>query len=235
MTWLMFELGRHPDIQRALHAEVDAFFEMLGGRDPSYRDLGSGRLDLLDRCITETLRMWPAVASGTYRQLQFPDTVRGPGGSTVTLPKGTAVQIVNWSRHRNPELWGPDADEFNPHRDFSVSELARVGCPMAAATPQSARFSPFAHKPRSCLGRNFAQMEMRLIMLYLLRDFDFALAEPFDALAGVRLGATPAAGEFHGLNRATMGPKDPEEWTQQSWGRRYLYGMRMHVRPRSIS
>ena len=37
-------------------------------------------------------------------------------------------------------------------------ELARVGCPMAARTPQSARFSPFAHNPRSCLGKNFAQM-----------------------------------------------------------------------------
>jgi len=41
---------------------------------------------------------------------------------------------------------------------IAEQELARVGCPMAAATPQSKRFSPFAHNPRSCLGKNFAQM-----------------------------------------------------------------------------
>merc|ERR1711941_192401 len=113
--------------------------------------------------------MWPAVASGTFRRLQFDDWVKGPAGKDVKLPRGTAVQIVNWSRHRNPDIWGPDADVFNPRRDFKHQELARVGCPMAAATPQSERFSPFAHAPRSCLGRNFAQLEMRLILVNLLR------------------------------------------------------------------
>merc|ERR1712137_761522 len=75
------------------------------------------------------------------------------------------------SRHRNKDLWGEDADHFNPRRHFEPEELARVGGPMAATNPASKRFSPFAHGPRSCLGRNFAQMEMRLIMLYLFRDF----------------------------------------------------------------
>ena len=46
-------------------------------------------------------------------------------------------------------------------RPLTSQELARVGCPMAAANPQSGRFSPFAHNPRSCLGKNFAQMAAR--------------------------------------------------------------------------
>merc|ERR1719217_1187773 len=100
MTWLLFELARHPDIQKKLHKETDAFFQSLDGRDPTYRDLGNGGLDLLDRCITETLRMWPAVANGTFRDLHFQDTVRADG-KEAELPKGTSVQIVNWSRHRN--------------------------------------------------------------------------------------------------------------------------------------
>merc|ERR1719322_1553827 len=128
----MFELGRHMEIQHKLHAEVDAFFEALGDRDPAYHDLGKGHLDLLDRCITETLRLWPAVASGTYRQLQFADTVTGRAGTEVTLPKGTPVNIVNWSRHRNETLWGRDANKFNPMRHFRDTEIARVGCPGAA-------------------------------------------------------------------------------------------------------
>jgi cytochrome P450 len=235
MTWLMLELGRHPEIQRQLHSDIAAFFESLGGRDPTYRDLGSDHLDLLDRCITETLRLWPAVANGTFRQLQFADTVKGADGEEVELPKGTFVQIVNWQRHRNPDLWGDDADEFNPYREFTEQEIARVGRPLAATNLQSKRFSPFAHNPRSCLGRNFAQMEMRLILSYLLHRFEFTLAPPYDSLIGKR--CTPHAGrnDFRGVNRATFGPINLENLTSQPeeqayW---YTYALKMHARPHS--
>merc|ERR1719310_1306659 len=118
MTWLMLELARNPNIQRRAQAAVDAFFEELGGRDPTYRDLASEKLDFLDRCITETLRMWPAVPNGTFRQLQYADTVKGKNGESVMLPKGTPVMITNWQRHRNDALWGADVHRFNPYRDF---------------------------------------------------------------------------------------------------------------------
>ena len=125
---------------------------------PAWRYEDLQHLPLLDRCITETLRLWPAVASGTFRQLQFADHLTGPKQKPVTLPTGSLVQIVNWSRHRNPALWGTDVDVFNPSRHFEAEELTHVGCPMAARNPQSERFSPFAHNPRSCLGKNFAQV-----------------------------------------------------------------------------
>merc|ERR1719414_2699285 len=171
-------------MQRRLQADIDMFFRELSGRDPTYKDLASDKLDFLDRCITETLRLWPAVPNGTFRQLQYADTVKGKNGEEVLLPKGTAINIVNWQRHRNEALWGADVNKFDPDRDFAPQEVARVGSPLAAMNPQSNRFSPFAHNPRSCLGKNFAQMEMRLIMAYLLKSFDFSLAAPYDCLVG---------------------------------------------------
>lgn len=233
MTWFLFELARHPEIQTALHKEVDDFFQSLGAKELQYKDLGNGSLDMLDRCVTETLRLWPAVAAGTYRQLQFEDTIRGPCDTQVTLPKGTPMHIVNWSRHRNPEVWGPDADEFNPYREFNSEEVARVGCPLAGMTPQSELFSPFAHNPRSCLGKNFAQMEMRVILIHLLKRFEFSLAPPHDAFLRATLGAIPRAGEFYGLNRGTMGPIDASKCTRHSWGERHMYGMHMRIKSRS--
>mmetsp|Transcript_29746 Transcript_29746/g.59947 ORF Transcript_29746/g.59947 Transcript_29746/m.59947 type:complete len:291 (-) Transcript_29746:302-1174(-) len=230
MTWLLFELARHPEVQRELQREVDAFFAEQGGRDPSYRDLS--RLPFMDCCITEILRLWPAVPNGTFRRLQFADTVRGPGGREVLLPRCTAVQIPNWPRHRNHELWGADADCFNPRREFAESEVARVGCPMAAANPQSERFSPFAHAPRNCLGRNFAQMEMRLIMLFLLRRFDFSLAPPYDQLLGAGSTSAPGVSEFRGINRGTMGPMNLDGGVEYAWGRRHTTAMKMFARPR---
>lgn len=233
MTWLTFELARHPDIQRKVQEEVDHFFRCLNGRDPTYQDLS--KFDVLDRCITETLRLWPAVANGTFRQLQFAEELRANGESKVTLPKGTFVTISNWCRHRNPELWGADADSFNPWRSFASEELARVGCPMAARTPQSARFSPFAHNPRSCLGKNFAQMEMRLILSYLFHKFSFALAPPYDALMDTTTKASDTNPRtFRGINSGgTMGPMDLEHGGSVSEDERFLVAMKLRVTPRS--
>eukprot|EP00913_Durusdinium_trenchii_P029038 g27227.t1 len=234
MTWLLFELARHPEIQQ--------------------QDLSG--FDLLDRCITETLRLWPAVANGTFRQLQFGEDLKGVGGQ-VQLPKGTFVTVTNWCRHRNPELWGADADTFNPWRDFSqqentllrlpefplqkepqaaspLQELVRVGCPMAARTPQSARFSPFAHNPRSCLGKNFAQMEMRLILSYILGQFSFSLAPPYDSLKDVELKVAETDSlKFRGINKGgTMGPMDLERGGSVCSGERFQIALKLHVQPR---
>ena len=85
------------------------------------------------------------------------------GGEEVELWKGARCQVHTWVRHLNPDLWGPDVNTFNPNRDFTEEEMVDVGGPRAAVNPQSGRFSPFAFGPRSCLGKNFAQMEMRLV------------------------------------------------------------------------
>ena len=74
------------------------------------------RLPFMTQCVMETLRLWPAVPNGTFREMQFDDVITGPGGKDVKVPKGTYVQILTWPRHRNKDLWGEDADEFNPVR-----------------------------------------------------------------------------------------------------------------------
>ena len=70
----------------------------------------------MTKCITETLRLWPALANGTYRELEEEETIIGYNGESVLLEKGTYCQIINWTRHRNKELWGEDVNEFNPER-----------------------------------------------------------------------------------------------------------------------
>merc|ERR1719261_1688333 len=101
MTWLTFELARHPEIQKELQKECDEFFEYLDGRDPTYQDLY--RLPLMNKCITEAMRLWPVVPTVGWRQLQFPDFVQGVGGDEVQLPRDTRTGVLNLSRHRNPD------------------------------------------------------------------------------------------------------------------------------------
>ena len=47
------------------------------------------------------------------------------------------------------------------------------------SNPNSARFSPFTFTPRDCLGKNFAQMEMRTILANVFHRFNLELSEPY--------------------------------------------------------
>ena len=197
MSWLLYEVCRNQAIQDKLRAEVDRMFDgFRAGEEFCYDHLE--KLPYMTRCLTETLRMWPVVPNGTFRELQFDDTVRGPNGRDVRLPKGTYVQITNWMRHRSKELWGADADVFNPDRNYMDGELWG-GKTFSGYNPSTERFSPFTFAPRDCMGKNFAQMEMRVILCHLFRNFMFELAPPT---------STSNPEDFVGVNRATLGPRD---------------------------
>ncbi len=76
LTWLAFELSKNPHIQDRLIVEVDAFWaakQKQGGLPVVYEDFE--RLPFMTRCIMETLRRWPAVGNGTYREIEFDETV----------------------------------------------------------------------------------------------------------------------------------------------------------------
>ena len=199
MTWLTYEMAKNQDIQEKLHQECDKFFKQLNGRPMVYEDCE--KLPYLTKCVMETLRLWPAVANGTFRELQYNDTVIGPNGKEVELPKGTYIQITNWMRHRNKNLWGEDADKFNPDREWQGDEIWDGGH-FRAYNPSSKRFSPFAFSPRDCLGKNFAHMEMRTILSNVFYRYHFELSDPYRDFDAKKMG-------FPLENtQATMGPRD---------------------------
>ncbi len=200
LTWLIFELCKNINLQKELQQEVDTFWlkTRRDGDEITFSDFK--KLPFMTKCIMETLRLWPAVPNGTFRKLTSDDFIRGIGGNMVKVKKGTYVQIFNWSKHRNPKLWGDDSNIFNPHRIFDEDEVWGNSNFYGFMNPASARFSPFTYPPRDCIGKNFAQLEMRLILLYLLRDYTFVLTDKqlLNAMDDNYLGS----------NRATMGPVD---------------------------
>jgi len=223
MTWLTLEMAKNPKMQQRLQAEVDALFDDIGDRPLEYADIH--RLPFMTRCIVETLRLWPAVPNGTFRELQFDDTVKGGNGEDVFVPKGTYVQITTWPRHRSKELWGEDAETFNPDREFTNDEIY-YGQPFAGFNPHSKRLSPFTYPPRDCLGKNFAQMEMRAILSYLFRNFTFELAEPMKS-------GDYDASAYNGLNAGTMGPADlTQPFKDRNGIKVAARGLPLHVSPR---
>ena len=211
LTWLLYELCRHPTYKQQLINEIDDYW--LRNEKESYGTFYE--LSFMTKCIMETLRLWPALANGTYRELEHDEIINGINGSPVNVPKGTYCQIINWTRHRNKELWGSDADVFNPHREFRDSEIWSYEG-FGTYNVSSERFSPFTYGPRNCIGKNFSHMEMRLILLNLFKHYDFSLSR--DQLRLVDQS------KYRGVNLFTMGP--------QSIYDDELLGMYMNVIPR---
>ena len=192
LTWLLFELCRNSQYKRKLISEIDSFW--LKYNDVTYELLNE--LPFMTKCIFETLRLWPTLANGTYRQLEYDEEITGVNGEMVTIKKGTYIQIFNWIKHRNPELWGETANEFNPEREFKDDEIWNK--PFNSYHTESDRFSPFTYSPRNCLGKNFAHMEMRLILLNIFKNHDFNLTKEQLSVKEDELSC----------NYLTMGPRD---------------------------
>jgi len=77
--------------------------------------------------------------------------------------------IVNISQaHRDPKVWGPDADKFRPERMLDGK---------FEALPPNA-WQPFGYGMRGCIGRPFAWQEVQMVLVALLQSFDLVPQDP---------------------------------------------------------
>ena len=65
--------------------------------------------------------------------------------------------------NKHPEVWGPTALEFRPER---WSEKEGPG-------KEAYAFQSFINGPRACIGKNFALLELKVLMVALMREFKF--------------------------------------------------------------
>jgi cytochrome P450 len=212
LSWLIYELSRNYDIHYTLQTEIDLFWRSQKDKPIEYDDFK--RLPFMTRCIMETLRLWSPIPNGTYRELIEDDYIIGINDKKVKVPKGTYIQIPNWSRHLNPLLWGKDVSTFNPFREFRDDENWN-NTVINTYNPSSKRFSPFTYGPRDCIGKNFSQIEMRVILLHLMKNYSFSLTEK---------QKNTYKQEDIGLNKFTLGPRDIYDYKKN--------GLYVHVKER---
>jgi cytochrome P450 len=98
LTCLFFELAQNPAVLQKLQEEVDAYF--TENEEPSATTLS--KLNYLNACINESLRLHPPVPSGVQRMtppegLQLGDTM---------IPGDTIVQVPTYTLHRGKKPHG---------------------------------------------------------------------------------------------------------------------------------
>ncbi|OJA12792.1 hypothetical protein AZE42_12472 [Rhizopogon vesiculosus] len=94
-----------------------------------------------------------------------------PLGKPIYVPPKTSVSYSVFIMHRRKDLWGPDAEEFDPDR-FLDERLHKY------LTPQPFIFLPFNAGPRVCLGQQFAYNEMSFMLIRLLQTFSCITLAP---------------------------------------------------------
>ncbi|XP_063351644.1 cholesterol 24-hydroxylase-like [Pelmatolapia mariae] len=161
LAFCIMELGRHPDILERVKKEVDDVIGMK--HEISYDDLS--KLVYLPQVLKETLRMYPT-APGTSRHIAEDMVIDGihiPGGFIALFSFYVSGRLERF--FKDPLRFDPD--RFHPD----------------APKPCYYHY-PFSLGPRSCLGKNFAQMEAKVVMAKLLQRFDFTLVpgQTFDIL-----------------------------------------------------
>lgn len=99
--------------------------------------------------INETLRIFPPVPLN-MRECRKESCVLPTADPTYTpispsqplyMPKATTFLYIPILTQRNPALWGPDADIFDPERWLDPARLAKV-------TANPFMFTPFSAGPR---------------------------------------------------------------------------------------
>ncbi|KAF2471236.1 cytochrome P450 [Lindgomyces ingoldianus] len=158
LTWLILALCLHPNIQSRLREEVKA--QIPHSNPPSFTELEN--LSYMNNVLKEALRCYspstliPRTPSHT---ITFCDTV---------IPVGTTILLNPSVLHLNPDIWGSDAESFNPDRHASEyineNEQKSIRDPFA--------LEAFSNGPRICIGRMFAMLEMKSVLVELLRKFE---------------------------------------------------------------
>lgn len=166
VSFALYRVLQRPDVVAEIRAELTRVFGQ-GPIDP----LRTGELRYLDACIKESMRLTP-ILPAISRPVPTPVTLRGH-----TIPAGCDLWLAPSLTHMRPDLWDRP-EQFMPERF------------LAGPAPTSHYF-PFGGGHRTCIGRAFATVEMRIILAELLRRVDVHLSPRTSVRVGVR-GSTVA-------------------------------------------
>ncbi|WP_235624332.1 cytochrome P450 [Mycolicibacterium goodii] len=184
LTYALWALGHHPQIQDRVAAEARA----LGDRELTPADVP--HLGYTVQVLHESLRMCPP-AAGVGRLALRDIAVAGH-----RIEAGSLVALGIYAVHHDPRLW-PDPEVFDPDR-FS---------PEQARERDRWHFIPFAGGARACIGEHFARLETTLALATIIRS---VVVESVDAEFPVDVPFTTVA---KGPIRANVAPRGPGHYT----------------------
>ncbi len=155
LSWVLFLLAMHPKEFGKLRQETINinFTESVGH-------------DRMLAVIKEAMRLYPPAWVSDRISLQ------DDAYKQYSYPKGTIVMMFYYGLHRDPQYWD-HPESFIPDR-FSKENVGKDA---------RKAYLPFAAGPRSCIGDNFAMVEMAIVLHAIIHSFDI---EPTDIIPSMK-------------------------------------------------
>ncbi|KAI5450415.1 Protein kinase alk2 [Naganishia albida] len=125
----------------------------------------------LNAFVHEVLRLYPPVPLNIRRSNR--DVLLPPLDSTsapLVFPAHTSVILSTLSVQRDKDVWGPDAEAFDPSRWLNSDPRSQKGYPFGPPGFGKAAFPAFHLGPRSCLGQTFALQQLAYTVAQLVKS-----------------------------------------------------------------
>lgn len=151
MTFLIFYLSKHAEVQEKLLKEIDSYIDSNNG-EISFDKLHE--CSYLQACITETLRLCPSFIRPERKATKDWEY------NGLKIKKGLIIMAPAWAVHRQPDLYS-DPDKFLPER-FMPENKPKLN-------PYG--FLTFGQGPRNCVGMRYAYEAMKFAMCHFLKNY----------------------------------------------------------------
>ncbi|KAJ8559652.1 hypothetical protein K7X08_003710 [Anisodus acutangulus] len=159
LTWLFWFISSHPEVEKEIVKEIE---ETNG-------DLNA--MVYTHASICESMRLYPPVHMEA-KQATEDDVL--PDGTKVK--KGTSIIVHILAMGRSSELWGSDCQDFRTER-WLVKVPNTGNWKFIAKDPFT--YPVFQAGPRTCLGKEIAFMQIKLVVACVLKRFRLVPADGF--------------------------------------------------------
>ncbi|PPQ93679.1 LOW QUALITY PROTEIN: hypothetical protein CVT25_012738 [Psilocybe cyanescens] len=176
LCWVLLELARNPDVQKKLRDEIRATESAIHARgDADFTAVDLENMTYLSAVIKESMRFHPALYQN-YRQaaddnvlpLSKPiKTLDGNYVDELPIPKGIKIILSIAAYNRNTEIFGDDANVYNPDRWFR-----QPGEKKGPSLGVYGNLLTFAGGVRVCIGWRFALYEVLALTVEIINNFE---------------------------------------------------------------
>ncbi|KAM8717748.1 hypothetical protein ACLKA7_004449 [Drosophila subpalustris] len=165
VAYTLMLLAMFPKYQEKVFEEILALFPHIGDFEVSYADIQ--QMVYLDLILNESMRLLPPIPIVGRHTSQDVKLSNG-----IVIPKGLQIFINIFHLHRSKEIWGSDAETFNPDRFL----------PHHIQDKHPYAYMPFLKGIRTCIGWRYGLISAKVTLAKLIRNYKFSTSFKFEDL-----------------------------------------------------
>ncbi|XP_061389734.1 probable cytochrome P450 313a4 [Musca vetustissima] len=157
ITYTLMLLAMFPEYQEKVYKELRSLFPHAGDFEVTYENTQD--MIYMGMVINESMRVLPPVPFVARENSHEIELTNG-----IVIPAGVQFGLNIFTMHRRKDLWGANADIFDPDNFLPSNTEGRH--PYA--------FIPFTKGMRNCIGWKYGLLSTKVALAKLLMNFKFS-------------------------------------------------------------